>query len=421
MSQPAELFRAAALERFSSPEQLDRLVTITPARSWLALVALWLLIAGASSWAVLGSVPIRVGGDGILVTRGGSVYDAMASAAGNVVALTVTPGALVAKGDTIARLAQPAQQQTLDHAREAVAELERDHVRLVAQFDQEDAAKRAKIAQERATLEGAVATARQRADYHRRTLAAVEDLARSGFATRQRVQESRQALQAAEEDGRRAASDLARLHAEALDLAGRRNDELTKARMRLSDAVRRLGEVEAQTAASSAVAAPVAGRVTEIKVSDGAVVAAGMPIASIQSGGEGLDLVLYVPPEHGKKVRPGMPVRIEPSTVRKDEYGTLLGEVASISEFPVTPQGMQAVLQNTALVQEFGAKGPPYAARVRLIEAEGASGRYRWSSGDGPPVTINAGTLARARITIKQQRPIALVIPLLKQATGLAQ
>jgi hypothetical protein len=36
-------------------------------------------------------------------------------------------------------------------------------------------------------------------------------------------------------------------------------------------------------------------------------------------------------------------------------------------------------------------------------------------------VTINAGTLARARITIKQQRPIALVIPLLKQATGLAQ
>jgi HlyD family secretion protein len=370
---------------------------------------------------VLGSVPIRVGGDGILVTRGGSVYDAMASAAGNVVALTVTPGALVAKGDTIARLAQPAQQQTLDHAREAVAELERDHVRLVAQFDQEDAAKRAKIAQERATLVGAVATARQRADYHRRTLAAVEDLARSGFATRQRVQESRQALQAAEEDGRRAASDLARLHAEALDLAGRRNDELTKARMRLSDAVRRLGEVEAQTAASSAVAAPVAGRVTEIKVSDGAVVAAGMPIASIQSGGEGLELVLYVPPEHGKKVRPGMPVRIEPSTVRKDEYGTLLGEVASISEFPVTPQGMQAVLQNTALVQEFGAKGPPYAARVRLLEAEGASGRYRWSSGDGPPVTINAGTLARANITIRQQRPIALVIPLLKRATGLAQ
>jgi len=73
-----------------------------------------------------------------------------------------------------------------------------------------------------------------------------------------------------------------------------------------NDAERRFKELEAQIDATSSVLAPVTGRITEIKVSQGAVANAGMPIASIQSGDQGLELVLYVPPRHGKEVRRGM-------------------------------------------------------------------------------------------------------------------
>jgi len=38
------LFRQAALERTSSPEQLDRLLTITDTRGWLALLASGMLL-----------------------------------------------------------------------------------------------------------------------------------------------------------------------------------------------------------------------------------------------------------------------------------------------------------------------------------------------------------------------------------------
>ena len=82
---------------------------------------------------------------------------------------------------------------------------------------------------------------------------------------------------------------------------------------------------------------------------------------------------------------------------------------------------MRAILQNSELVHEFAAGGPPYAARVRLLPAAGAPGRFLWSSGEGPPIVITSGTLAAASVTVKEERPIALVIPLFREMTGFAR
>ena len=206
-----------------------------------------------------------------------------------------------------------------------------------------------------------------------------------------------------------------------MEAANRRRDELTRAQMRVNDAERRRKELEAQIEATSSVLAPVAGRVTEIKVAVGAVVSPGAPIASIQSGDQGLELVLYVPPRHGKEVKPGMSAHIEPVTLPKEEYGTVLGEVVSVSEFPATREGMQAILQNAELVRQFTAEGPPYAARVELMRAKSGTNPFLWSSGNAPNVAITAGTLANATVTVSRDMPISLVIPLFKKMTGLAQ
>ena len=90
-------------------------------------------------------------------------------------------------------------------------------------------------------------------------------------------------------------------------------------------------------------------------------------------------------------------------------------------EFPATREGMQAILQNAELVRQFTAEGPPYAARVRLVRAEGSESPFVWSSGKAPGVAITAGTLANATVTVSEDVPIALVIPLFKKMTGLAQ
>jgi HlyD family secretion protein len=420
MSEPA-IFRAVALERLSSPDRLDRLITITTPQGWLALLSVCLLIVCVAVWSIFGAVPTRIAGHGILVTLGGSVYDAMAPSTGNVAVLEAPTGAAIGKGDVIAELTQPAATQQLDHARAVVADLKDEQARLTRQFAAQEAARSANLDRQRVALHNLIEAAKQRVAYYQATVASYETLSRSGFISKQRVQESVQGRQQAEQDIKRAESDLVRLDGEALDAADRRHDELTKAQLRLSEAERNLGELTAQFAVTSVVRSPVAGRVIETKVAEGAVVTAGMSIASIQSGEQGLELVLYISPEHGKTVKPGMSVRIEPATVRKAEWGTMLGEVVSISDFPATAEGMRAILQNPELVREFTAGGPPYAARVRLRPAAGALGRYLWSSGEGPPILITSGTLAAASVTVKEQRPIALVIPLFREMTGVAR
>ena len=97
----------------------------------------------------------------------------------------------------------------------------------------------------------------------------------------------------------------------------------------------------------------------------------------------------------------------------------MVGTVVNISEFPITPQGMAAALHNDNLVNRFSKDGPRYAATVRLEQDAATQSGYRWAVGNGPPIHLTSGTLTRAEITTRKQRPIDLVIPLFKKLTGL--
>ena len=105
---------------------------------------------------------------------------------------------------------------------------------------------------------------------------------------------------------------------------------------------------------------------------------------AIESEGTKLEALVYIPAERGKNVKPGMEVRIEPSTVKREEFGTMIGTVETVSEFPITPQGMAAVLHNDNLVKRFAHDGPSYAATVSLEQDASTVSGYRWAVGNGP-------------------------------------
>ena len=77
----------------------------------------------------------------------------------------------------------------------------------------------------------------------------------------------------------------------------------------------------------SRVLSPIDGQVFEIKVSPGSVLALATPVMAMQSEGAGLEGIIYVPADHGKDIQPGMEVRIEPSTAKREEFGTMIGTV----------------------------------------------------------------------------------------------
>jgi hypothetical protein len=66
------VFRAAALERLTSPEALDELMHVTSPRAWLALLALACLLLAAVLWAIFTTVTMTVSASGVVTTGRGA-------------------------------------------------------------------------------------------------------------------------------------------------------------------------------------------------------------------------------------------------------------------------------------------------------------------------------------------------------------
>jgi hypothetical protein len=106
------LFRRKALERVSSPEQLDRVVRAALPLQWVALVALLLVVAAAVAWAVIATVPTTLSGAGIYLPVGG-LHPASTPIAGTVTASpALTVGAQVSEGQVLATVTPPVAQGT---------------------------------------------------------------------------------------------------------------------------------------------------------------------------------------------------------------------------------------------------------------------------------------------------------------------
>jgi HlyD family secretion protein len=117
----------------------------------------------------------------------------------------------------------------------------------------------------------------------------------------------------------------------------------------------------------------------------------------------------------GKKVYPGMTAQISPFNVKREEYGFMLGMVTNVSEFPSTPQGMKKVLNNESLIKVLSQGAAPIEIYADLVPDPRTVSQYKWSSPKGPQTEIHSGTMCYVSITVREQAPITLVIPLLKR------
>ena len=63
----AGIFRKTALERISSPDQLDSMLKITSPMSWIGIGAAGALAAAVTAWAFMGSIPNTAAAPGVLV------------------------------------------------------------------------------------------------------------------------------------------------------------------------------------------------------------------------------------------------------------------------------------------------------------------------------------------------------------------
>ena len=416
---PQRAFRAAALDRAASPEQFDHLVVITKPSDWILTAVICLVLVAAIVWGVLGKIPTRVTGDGILISNGDRVVDAVSAAAGRLASVSVVVGDHVVAGQSVAQIVQTDIEQKHREAVAVLQEREREYSVLEGRVEKELAAKGQNYAKLEEALNQVIKATTQRIEYLQVDVKNLESLLAKGLTTRRNFDDRRAELTSAQQRLDDSHNQILKLRAEKTDLETQRDRELRQSEFQVNEARRQEKSMAEQLTQNTQVVSPIEGRILELKISPGSVLAVGTPVVGIESEGDKLEAVIFVPAEQGKKIKPGMQVHVEPSTVKREEFGMMIGRVATVSDFPMTPQGISALLHNETLVSRFNKEGAPYAAKVVLEEDASTATGYRWAVGNGPNVHLSSGTLARAEITTRHQRPLDLIIPLIRHLTGI--
>jgi HlyD family secretion protein len=412
------IFRKAALERLSSPEQLDYLMSITSPVGWLALSAVAGVLFLIVLWGFLGRIPDMITGSGILI-RGGAVYDVAAGTDGFITQVLVKTGDQVKAGQVVAKMSQSQLELKIKSSQAQLKVLQEQDADMTGREDKNDAAALADYKKQDQALLDAIASYKVQIEADQKEYDSKQSLLQKGLITQSEVNKARDALyavkgQVADTQVKESqiATDEIKLARETQTSKNARLKEINSTKLQLQEYIE-------ERNAGVQVLCNYSGRVIEKLVERGSPVAAKDRVITVEAEDVPMLAVIYVPAGEGKKVLPNQEIRVSPSTVKAEEYGFILGKVTNVSYFPSTPDGMKVVLRNEELVKDLSTKGAPIEITGDLYQDTSTKSGYRWSSSQGPSTGIFSGTLAQASIVVDQKPPIDFVIPKIKEILGL--
>lgn len=472
-----KLFRKEAIERLSSPEQLDQLVEVVDPKAWIPLAAIGLLLVTAALWGVFGRLPLNVSGQGVLV-RPRRVVQLQVPGGGRVVSLNIQPGDTVQEGETIGFIDQSSTEQQLRQAREQLARLQEQTSESTTLDAQQVELQRAVIQQQREALlanlqatESLVPVLRDRGvraiQENRRSLDVRLNQAQALLPTLEERVESRRRLleqqvitgdvllqaeqeyfnsisQVADLEAQRRQLDVqetdaqrqylqnlntvkeiqaqlrdlatqeARLNQQRLETGFNRSNQIQQVRERIA-------QLELQLQNQGTITSPYTGRVLELAIVPGQLIEPGRQLASLEIEDTSSQLlsVTYFPDRDGKQIEAGMEAQVTPSIVKRERYGGIVGEVVSVSPFPVTTQDIAAVVGNTELANNLSRNSAPVQVKIELQPNEENPSGYDWTSSNGPTQEISSGTTTIVQVRVGEIAPIAYIIPLFRSWTGI--
>ncbi|MDZ7993931.1 MAG: NHLP bacteriocin system secretion protein [Nostoc sp. EfeVER01] len=476
INQKSNLFRKEALERISSPEELDQIMQVVSPKKWLPLVAVGSLVASGLTWSFLGRIPITVMGTGIIVYPS-TITSFQSPIAGRLRTVNVRVGDFVNRGDVLATLDQSELMKQLQLVRLKLEQLQQENrdANSVQRLRQ-NADKQALIQQRQSlqqslqtvqkftpilrekglnsiqrdrtsqiqslqSLRELLPTFKQRLDNRKQLL---KEGAISGDTVLQSQQDYLNAvrqineaesqlkqLDVKEADAQRQylenlnsikdlESQLKQLDSKEATLAQQDLEAVTIRKKEIQEVQRNITQLALQLSSNSLIKSTYSGRVLEISATPGQVVLQGTPIGAIaaQKRSVQLESVAFFPVGDGKQIQPGMKLQVTPSTVQRERFGGIIGAVTDVSAFPVTKEGALSVVGSSEFVQGLMSQGPQILITARLQPDTSTVSRYKWSSSKGPEMKVTSGTTTSVQVTVEERAPITFVLPILRSWSG---
>jgi HlyD family secretion protein len=418
---PQNLFREKALEKAASPERLDQDIQIIKSYSWIPLAALGSLVVAGLTWSVVGRIPITALGQGVLVYPS-TVVDFQAASSGQLLETTVKVGDSVKKGDVLATIDQAELQKQLQQEQTKLADLQAQDQVANSLQGQRSAIEQGALEQQRLSLQQQLESAALLTPTLQSRLERRRWLLEQGAVSEDTVLEAQQAYQ---ESATKVPSLQAQLQQIDVQLKGQVEQNYTASVSRqnqIQNVKRAIAQLELQLQKNSQVISQHNGQILEIAATPGQALSPGIRIGTIaaQNSNSTLVGVTFFPDSDGKKLQPGMPVEITPTTVKRERFGGIMGTVTDISAFPVTKEGVNRLIGNPEVTQALLAKGPQIQVFANLQPDMSTYSKFKWSSSQGPQLKVSAGTSTTVRVTVEERAPITFVLPILRSWSGLS-
>jgi HlyD family secretion protein len=477
VNQKPDLFRKESVERLSSPERLDQLMQVVDPKAWLPLASLGALAGVAVIWSIVGSIPITVTGQGVLI-RPHKVVQFQSPGSGQLLALNVHVGDTVRKGDVLGTIDQADMRKQLQQERAKLAELQAQNQRASSLQGQRNELDKKASQQQRQTLQqslqatqtvtpilkekGIEALQRDRLNLEQRLqeirgllptlkkrLNNRQRLFQEGAVPDDTVLQSRQEyldglakiddaesqlkqLDVKEADAQRQyleninsitdlKAKLRQLDSQEASLAQQNLETSTNRQNQLQEVKRNIGRLELQLQTNGKIVSDYDGRILEIAAVPGQVLSPGFRIGSInaENPSDKLVSVTYFTIADGKQIKSGEQVQVTPNTVKRERFGGILGTVTTVSPFPATPAGATALVGSEEIVKNLMSGDRQVEVFAQLQEDPSTESGFKWSSSKGPPQKISPGTTTVVSVKVGEKRPISYVIPILKSITGI--
>jgi HlyD family secretion protein len=351
------IFRKSALEKLSSPEQLDRMIVITSPGFWIAIVGAAVITVVTLIWSIFGRLPEKISIEGIYVTSTG-MHTVYSDTQGVVDNISLSEGDNVNSDSVIISVIGEGDVEQLYAIQSRI-----DIINDISLYSTDDTVNN---------------------------------------DTKNIIDLKKQLTEKTLSDSTEEAKATAELDAAKSLAVNALNDQLSecKSKMKKTD-----------------ITCKYDGVISEIDVEQGSSVSAGTELFKIResSSSDPNVVVCYVPVSTGKKITKGMDVIIYPSTVSNQEYGHMEATVRDVEENVATAGEMKDVLGADSLVNSFSSSGPVIAVTCEIKKDASTLSGYYWSSPKGSDIVLTEDTIVTADIITDERAPITMLMPFLKE------
>jgi HlyD family secretion protein len=428
--------RQQALARISSLESLDRLMPVVSAKDWIPLLVIGGLFAVGGVWAAIGRLPNNVMGKGVLL-RPHRIVPVQSLSGGRLDSLAVHAGQIVAKGDLLGRVDQSELRRRIQDDKQLllIQEVQNQSKTATQQQqmslqEQQDQLERRFQEAQRQSVARSLADAQALSDILKRRYDGMQEMRKAGLIAEvapeivgsdqayrdneARILDLKAKLEQIDGQAKQIETRLSTLVKENLEATTARENQRAELQARIA-------QNEIQLSKSGDIVSEYGGRVTEVFAATGQVIPAGGSVLSLEIEDPGAALVslLYFPVSDGKKIQAGMPIQVIPTTVERQRFGGIVGNVVSVSPLPVTREGALSTVGNSDVLRDIMGDGAYVEVTAQLETLSSTFSGYRWSSSRGPNQKMSSGLTVQGLATVESRAPITYLLPLLRESSGI--